>query len=116
MMHRLFVYGSLAPGRANEHVLADVDGIWELATVAGELRHHGWGADIGFPGIVLGASSHAAVDGFLFSSEQLGDQWERLDAFEGEEYERVVAEVTRRDGSTIDAHIYALRRTPESSH
>ena len=35
MTQRLFVYGTLAPGRANGHVLADVPGTWELATVRG---------------------------------------------------------------------------------
>src|SRR5438552_3926986 len=35
MTHRLFGYGKLAPGRRNEHVLADVPGEWESATVHG---------------------------------------------------------------------------------
>ena len=83
--------------------------------VAGELLHHGWGADIGFPGIVLDENGTAAVDGFLLSSEQLDDHWERLDAFEGEGYERTVAKVARRDGSAVEAHIYALRQASESS-
>jgi gamma-glutamylcyclotransferase (GGCT)/AIG2-like uncharacterized protein YtfP len=30
---RLFVYGTLAPGRPNEHVLADLGGTWEPAYV-----------------------------------------------------------------------------------
>ena len=43
MIHRLFVYGTLAPGRPNEHVLADVPGEWEPATVMGTSysRHQG---------------------------------------------------------------------------
>ena len=31
MINRLFVYGTLAPGRANAHVLADIPGTWEPA-------------------------------------------------------------------------------------
>ncbi len=33
MTDRLFIYGTLAPGRPNEHVLAEVPGAWEPATV-----------------------------------------------------------------------------------
>jgi gamma-glutamylcyclotransferase (GGCT)/AIG2-like uncharacterized protein YtfP len=43
---RLFVYGTLAPGRPNEHMLAEVDGEWETATVRGRLVQEGWGADL----------------------------------------------------------------------
>jgi gamma-glutamylcyclotransferase (GGCT)/AIG2-like uncharacterized protein YtfP len=43
---RLFVYGTLAPGRPNEHMLAEVDGEWETATVRGRLVPEGWGADL----------------------------------------------------------------------
>ena len=67
MTQRLFVYGTLAPGRANEHVLADVPGTWELATVRGRLLQQGWGAEVGFPGIVLDEDG-PEVHGMLFSS------------------------------------------------
>ena len=47
MIEHLFVYGSLAPGRPNEHVLSEVEGSWETASVTGSLRQEGWGAAIG---------------------------------------------------------------------
>jgi len=53
MIQRLFVYGTLAPGRANEHILADVPGQWEPASVSGRLLEQGWGAAVGYPGLVL---------------------------------------------------------------
>ena len=34
------------------------------------------------------------------------DHWARLDAFEGEEYDRVVAPAKRTDGQEVDAHVY----------
>ena len=37
MTDRLFVYGTLAPGRANEHILQSVPGTWEPAVVKGRL-------------------------------------------------------------------------------
>jgi gamma-glutamylcyclotransferase (GGCT)/AIG2-like uncharacterized protein YtfP len=47
MSNHLFVYGTLAPGRPNEHVLADVPGTWKAAIVTGTLRQQGWGAGLG---------------------------------------------------------------------
>ena len=109
MTHRLFVYGTLAPGRPNEHVLADVRGEWEPATVTGTLFQEGWGAAADYPGIVL--DEHGGeVEGFLFSSESLAEHWARLDEFEGEGYERVLTTVKLKDGSAVDAYIYRLSR------
>ena len=107
MNHRLFVYGTLAPGRPNEHLLADVPGEWEPATVTGTLLQEGWGAAAGYPGIVL--DEHGGeVQGFLFSSESLAEHWARLDEFEGDGYERVLTIVKLKDGTTVDAYIYRL--------
>lgn len=108
MTHRLFVYGTLAPGRPNEHVLADVLGEWEPATVTGTLLQEGWGAAIGYPGIIL--DKHGGeIEGFLFSSERLIEHWSCLDEFEGEGYERVLTTVNLKDGTSVDAYIYRLR-------
>lgn len=41
-MERLFVYDTLAPGRPNAHVLAEVGGQWEEGTVRGDLVERGW--------------------------------------------------------------------------
>jgi len=108
MTHRLFVYGTLAPGRPNEHVLADVPGEWQPATVNGTLLEQGWGAAAGYPGIVL--DEHGGeVEGFLLSSKSLAKHWARLDEFEGEGYERVLTTVKLRDGTIVNAYIYKLR-------
>jgi gamma-glutamylcyclotransferase (GGCT)/AIG2-like uncharacterized protein YtfP len=112
MTDRLFVYGTLAPGRPNEHVLAELRGTWAPATVRGTLHPEGWGAALGYPGIVLDETG-GDVRGFLFSSEDLGAHWARLDAFEGEGYVRVLTAATHEDGTTIEAHIYELSERPE---
>lgn len=115
MIERLFVYGTLAPGRPNEHVLADVPGVWEPATVRGELVQQGWGSAAGYPGIVLDDSG-PEVHGFVFGSEELNRRWKRLDDFEGDEYRRVLAPVRLSGGEgggageTVQANVYALRR------
>ena len=107
MIHRLFVYGTLAPGRPNEHVLADIPGNWESATVMGTLVSAGWGAAVGYPGIILDQQG-SEVQGFLFSSERLAEHWARLDVFEGEGYERVLTTVTLTNSTAVDAYIYQL--------
>ena len=108
-MDYLFVYGTLAPGRPNAHVLAEVEGDWIPATVRGTLYQEGWGADQGYPGIILD-DSQAEVDGLLFASPMLNLHWSRLDAFEGEGYRRVKTTALARNGDTVQAYIYELKR------
>ena len=105
----LFVYGTLAPGRPNEHVLTAIGGTWEPATVKGHLREHGWGAEMGYPGIVIDKAGED-IKGFIFSSDNLDKRWDELDDFEGGEYKRVLVEVHRNDASSTEAYIYVLRK------
>ena len=108
MTDRLFVYGTLAPGRPNEHVLAEVPGTWEPATVKGTLFQEGWGAALGYPGIVLDELGDQ-VHGFIFSSEELASHWAQLDEFEGDGYKRVVTSAELGDSTVVKAHIYVLK-------
>ena len=108
MIERLFVYGTLAPGRPNEHVLSAIGGSWDAASVTGSLRQEGWGAAMGYPGIDLDEHGDE-VQGFLFSSETLSDHWAKLDEFEGKAYERVLTVVKLRGNETVDAYIYTLK-------
>ncbi|UNK48740.1 gamma-glutamylcyclotransferase [Lysobacter sp. S4-A87] len=113
MSNRLFVYGTLAPGRPNAHVLADVPGTWEPATVRGTLLQQGWGAAIGYPGIVLDESGNE-VDGLVFTSDELVGHWSRLDDFEGDGYERVLTVATLQDGTQVQAFVYQLSDRPSA--
>ncbi len=106
-MERLFVYGSLGPGRPNAHVLEDIGGSWLDASLKGRLLEAGWGAEMGFPGLVLDDQGQE-VTGFVFSSDKLQERWPMLDRFEGDGYERVKAQVTLDDGSHLDAWVYVL--------
>jgi gamma-glutamylcyclotransferase (GGCT)/AIG2-like uncharacterized protein YtfP len=107
--HRLATYGALGPGRPNHHQLSDLMGEWSRGSVRGDLYEKGWGAEQGFPGLVLNPTgARVAVD--LFSSNDLPEHWRRLDAFEGEGYRRVVTEVSTADG-VVDACIYVLAST-----
>lgn len=108
MTQRLFVYGTLAPGRPNEHVLKEISGSWQKASVRGTLHSEGWGASLGYPAIVLDELGDE-IDGYLFSSDQLSEHWAKLDEFEGEAYERVLTVAKLSDKSTVDAYVYARK-------
>lgn len=110
-LQHLFVYGTLAPGRPNEHVLADLAGSWQPARVKGTLHPEGWGATMGYPAIVPDEAGEP-VEGFVFSSEELEAHWARLDEFEGEAYARVRVEATLADGRTLEAWVYVLAARP----
>ncbi len=107
-MERLFIYGSLQPGGPNEHILASIDGDWEPAFVRGTLVNAGWGAALGYPGLVI--DEHGSeVHGHVFASSNLGAKWAYLDDLEGEEYERTLESVTLLNGEQVDAYVYVLR-------
>jgi gamma-glutamylcyclotransferase (GGCT)/AIG2-like uncharacterized protein YtfP len=108
VIERLFVYGTLAPGRPNEHVLDAIGGSWSIAVVTGNLRNEGWGAELGYPGIDLNENGEE-IEGALFTSNNLAGHWQALDEFEGEAYMRVLTKVKCEDGSMVVAHIYTLR-------
>ena len=103
---RLATYGSLAPGRVNHGQLAALNGRWQRGTVQGKLVDAGWGASLGFPGLILDPSG-PVVDVYLFESLDLPDHWARLDEFEGPGYRRVVTPVRTTEGD-LDAYIYVV--------
>ncbi len=106
----LFVYGTLSPGGPNEHVLKAIGGRWDKARVAGHLNEEGWGSAMGYPGLVIDADG-GLVEGYLFHSTKLRTHWHMLDDFEGEDYERVVVQALRHDGSWVEAFAYVIRGT-----
>ena len=103
---RFATYGTLAPGRVNHHQLAGLKGRWRQGTVRGRLVDAGWGAALGYPGLVLDPLG-PVVEVHLFESSDLPDHWPRLDAFEGTGYRRVVTQVRTADGD-LDAWIYVI--------
>jgi gamma-glutamylcyclotransferase (GGCT)/AIG2-like uncharacterized protein YtfP len=106
-LHRLATYGTLAPGRLNDHQLGGLEGRWLEGYVQARLVEAGWGASLGFPAMVLDPDGPAVhVD--VFESADLPAHWSRLDDFEGPGYQRVVTTVHTPAGE-IDACIYVLR-------
>lgn len=104
--NRLAVYGTLAPGRVNHHQISGLAGSWSRGTVKGRLFSSGWGAALGFPGLILDPLAPLVhVD--LFESTDLPEHWARLDEFEGSGYRRVVTTVNTEEGEH-NAWIYVL--------
>ncbi len=103
---RLATNGTLAPGRPNHHQLAGLTGRWRRGTIRGRLVEAGWGAALGFPGLVLDEAG-PAIEVHLFETQDLPRHWQRLDAFEGPGYRRVPTRVQTAEGE-LDAFIYAL--------
>jgi len=102
----LATYGTLAPGRPNHNQLTDLEGNWRRGTVRGKLVEVGWGAELGFPGLVLDPSGNI-IEVYIFESLDLPDHWRRLDEFEGAGYRRAVTLVSTSDGDR-DASIYVV--------
>lgn len=100
----LATYGTLAPGQPNHHQLASLSGVWMTGSVKGRLVNKGWGAALGYPALVPDDAGYR-VDVHMFVSSDLPSVWARLDAFEGNEYQRVAIQVDTADG-IFDAWIY----------
>ena len=109
---RLAVYGSLAPGRENHHLLAKYPGSWSRGRVRGELINAGWGAAGGYLGLIpRDDGPWVAVQ--VFESPALTDAWPELDEFEGSEYRRVLVPVHSEDPDApllYSAYLYAIVR------
>ena len=111
-LQHLFVYGTLAPNRINHHIMLPIkDSVWQPATIRGQLlADGGWGSALGFPAVMpaLAPDNGDIVEGFVISSTDLHNHWARLDAFEGESYQRIEVVATLASGKKINAFVYAL--------
>jgi len=110
MIEHLFVYGTLAPNRQNNHILSDIDAAatWQKAQILGHLKYEGWGAALGYPALVL-SPQQEWIEGFIFSSNKLPQHWEQLDQFEGEEYQRTLVSVTLENNQSKQVYAYLLK-------
>jgi gamma-glutamylcyclotransferase (GGCT)/AIG2-like uncharacterized protein YtfP len=108
IMNQLFVYGTLCPNRENAHILGEIGGDWQKAAVHGTVHILDWGPDQGLPAIILNEQD-PLVDGYLFITEKLEQNWQMLDDFEGFQYERISVEVILESGEKTDAWTYVMR-------
>ncbi len=97
---RLAVYGTLAPGESNHHVVASIPGRWEDGTVRGVVGKMGpyptfhWKK----PGGVVAV--------MVLHSAYLTNHWQRLDRFEGPGYRRILVPIERAGDEVVVANLY----------
>ena len=106
-MTRLFVYGTLVPGGTNHSVLSDLPGEWQQATANGTLVNEGWGSGHGCPGLIP-SSDGPEVQGYVFTSGELTENWKMLDTFEGSDYKREVITVRLNTGVEVESFVYSI--------
>ncbi len=101
---KLVVYGMLAPGAPGEYVLKGMEGAWQRCKIVGEIIvREGLKYFRSYPGT-------DEIDCYLFSSDHLPERWSNLDAFEGNNYNRVLipAKIANR---WVVANVYEGRVT-----
>ena len=104
----LAVYGTLAPGAPNHHLIEDLRGKWREGNVQGEFHQKGWGAQQGYPGMRwIPRASTVPVK--ILVSVDLEYHWERLDDLEGPGYQRILVPVYQGGRVIAVANIYEAR-------
>ena len=94
----LAVYGTLAPGEPNHHVVAPLGGEWTDGVIEGDLFPVGWGATLGYPAFRPRAGGPAVAVKVL-TAAALATAWPALDRFEGAEYRRILVPVFTPGGA-----------------
>ena len=100
--HTLAVYGTLAPGRPNHHVVEPLGGEWTDGLIEGDLIPLGWGAALGYPGFRPRVGGDAVAVRVL-TAPSLATAWPALDRFEGPGYERILMPVFGTEPGTGQA-------------
>lgn len=101
----LIIYGTLAPNRSNHSEVQHIKGKWQKGVVKGRLLTVGEG---------YLAFQHTAKDeeqifgAFVLSSDEWMHHWPNLDAFEGEDYQRILAKFELHNGQVVIGNIYAV--------
>jgi gamma-glutamylcyclotransferase (GGCT)/AIG2-like uncharacterized protein YtfP len=117
----LAVYGTLAPGRANHHIVAPLGGEWTEGVIEGDLIAAGWGATYGYPAFRPRVGG-VEVPVQVLRSARLISAWPAIDRFEGSGYRRILVpvfapgEAIHRKLRTV-ANLYASATAfPDANH
>lgn len=89
------------------HMLEAIGGTWEKATIQGEYFKAGSIQGFDYPGIIL-RDSGETIEGYIFISDNLSNHWDKIDAYEGAFYRRVITQAELADGRTVDTYVYEL--------
>jgi gamma-glutamylcyclotransferase (GGCT)/AIG2-like uncharacterized protein YtfP len=105
---KFVVYGTLAPGQPNHHVIEGIAGNWIDCIVRGSVR-----IECDLP-VFTWHPSGPAVQAQLFISADLPQSWSRIDAFEGSVYRRHLIPA-KLEGEFTVANVYIGKRS-DSQH
>lgn len=92
VVDRLFVYGTLRVGEAAHPIVAPYVTQAVRATALGTM----YGLAAGYPGVV--ADDRGVIHGELLTLRELAEALPALDAYEGDDFTRVLAEITTAAG------------------
>lgn len=104
---RLCVYGTLRPGEENFHLMEPLNGEWEDVTYPGYYTPPDDSYD--YPRIAWTPEGDENP-GKLITSPGLSSKWPNFDAFEGDDYCRILTPVESKNGPVI-SNIYAFVAT-----
>lgn len=111
-INALFVYGTLAPNCANHHIMTPIpNGEWQAAYAFGKLLPNGFGKATGYPAFIPNDKNGERIDGFIFTSPELQNHWDRLDEFEGGGYDRIIIRAYLENGESVRVFVYALAQS-----
>ncbi len=108
----LAVYGTLAPGESNHHVVAGIEGAWVPVAIRGHRFTARWRDTPGYPGFTPDPTG-PAVGALALVADELAGHWDRLDGFEGPGYRRVEIEVFDPAGSRALGRAFVYQTLPE---
>ncbi|MGZ8866812.1 MAG: gamma-glutamylcyclotransferase family protein [Thermoanaerobaculia bacterium] len=100
---RLVVYGSLAPGEANHHIVEGLKGRWFPCVITGSIEMHDGHR------VFRWDEKGSRIDAQLLSSPKLPGAWPEIDEFEGAGYRRRVIPV-EVGGKRLLANVYTDAR------
>jgi len=104
IVDRLFVYGTLRSGQPARPLVARHVARWEPASTTGRMVAF----PLGYPGLVEDPTSRVVGELVWLEAATLAAALEELDAFEGDEYVRMLKPVQRQDGGEEVAWCYVL--------
>jgi gamma-glutamylcyclotransferase (GGCT)/AIG2-like uncharacterized protein YtfP len=105
----LVVYGTLAPGKPNHHIVEHIQGTWQKGIIKGELSNKGWAAENGYLGFChTSPTNEKSIEAHILTSTELPQNWSMLDDFEGEGYQRILTTYQLEDGTKGIGFIYAV--------
>jgi gamma-glutamylcyclotransferase (GGCT)/AIG2-like uncharacterized protein YtfP len=111
VLDRLFVYGTMRQGQTARSLVANSIKKSAKAQTSGQI----YAFPMGYPGYSEGDGSHQVIGEVLWLTD-LAATFGLLDAYEGEDFARVIKQVTTESGEQLWAWIYTLADAAAIQH